>query len=161
MQQRKTITLNLAGLLEQSPAAQRFYEDYTQNAGHAVKRNLVDRIFRAGAVLDACGLSAIVNLLDNDVFQAASTAERQAMFFKAAELAGVIPAAAPVKPRKQSQRAEVVAESDPVTPEVAPEEVKPEVKEPPASADKPATPRRTGAGKMFSGFQPPKGSGGA
>ncbi|WP_277268325.1 hypothetical protein [Pantoea septica] len=161
MQQRKTITLNLAGLLEQSPSARRFYEDYTQNAGHAVKRNLVDRIFRAGAVLDACGLSAIVNLLDNDVFQAASTAERQAMFFKAAELAGVIPAAAPVKSRKQGQRAEAVAESESVTPEVAPEEVKPEVKEPPASADKPATPRRTGAGKMFSSFQPPKGSGDA
>lgn len=161
MQQRKTITLNLAGLLEQSPSARRFYNEYTQNAGHAVKRNLVDRIFRAGAVLDACGLSAIVNLLDNEVFQAASAAERQAMFFKAAELAGIVPSSAPGKPRKANQRAETKPDIGTPEQEEPAAEESVEAKEPPASGEKQPQVRRTGAGKMFSSFQPPKGSGDA
>ncbi|PLR29426.1 hypothetical protein CYR55_22775, partial [Chimaeribacter californicus] len=97
---RDAITFNIASDIKASPAATRFLDEYRENSVRAIKRTKILGAFRAGQMIEECGLSPVFSFLDTENFTRLSVEQRQQLLLaRMQEFMGVtpfsIPAAAP------------------------------------------------------------------
>ncbi|HFU2857288.1 TPA: hypothetical protein ACGQ50_000828 [Enterobacter cloacae] len=121
----KKVGFSLDALNASSPSGSRFAGDYGQLTGHLAKRVKIFNALRVGQLVEEAEITAILALLDNPNWTAASPAQRRAMLINGISLlvgGDTIPAAAaaPQAPVQQPQPEETPAPAPAETKQPAP-----------------------------------------